>query len=296
VMKKLSQARVATFALLGVTVVWGSTFIVIKDSIVRQPEADFLATRFSIAAILLICARPQALRAISKQTLLRGILLGGALGGGYLAQTFGLRTASAAVSGFITGLFVVFTPIIGGWILKRPVGRWPWIAVVFATIGLALLSLKGWSIGGGEGLTILCALGFALHIVGLGEWSMHENAYSFAIVQLLVVSLICWIAALTDGYQAPPDRGVWGALLLTSVAGTAVAFVVQTWTQALVAPTRAAVIMTMEPVFSGVFAVYIGHEHMTFKMLTGGALVLIAMYLVELGPKKAWQDVTRANH
>lgn len=276
--------------------VWGSTFIIIKDAITRQPASDFLATRFTIAALLLILVRPKALKSISKQTLVRGSLLGAALGGGYLAQTFGLRTASAAVSGFITGLFVVFTPIIGGWILRRPVGRWPWVAVLLATIGLALLSLKGWSIGGGEGLTVLCALGFALHIVGLGEWSMHENAYSFAIVQLSIVSLLCWVAALSDGYQPPPDRGVWGGLLFISVAGTAVAFVVQTWAQALVAPTRAAVIMTMEPVFSGVFAVYVGHEHMTFKMLTGGALVLLAMYLVELGPKKAWQDVTRAHH
>ena len=295
-MKKLSQARIASFALLGVTVVWGSTFIVIKDSIVRQPAADFLATRFSIAALLLILARPKALKAISKQTLVRGSLLGCALGGGYLAQTFGLRTASAAVSGFITGLFVVFTPIIGGWILHRPVGRWPWIAAIFAALGLALLSLKGWSIGDGEGLTVITALGFALHIVGLGEWSLHENAYSFAIVQLSVVSLLCWAAALPNGYQYPPDRGVWGALLLTSVAGTAVAFVVQTWTQSLIAPTSAAVIMTMEPVFSGVFAVYVGHEHLTIKMFAGGALVLLAMYLVELGPKKTWQDVTRANH
>ncbi|CAB4691909.1 unannotated protein [freshwater metagenome] len=295
-MRSLSQARIATFALLGVTVVWGSTFILIKDSITRQPAADFLATRFTFAALLLILVRPKALKSISKQTLVRGSLLGIALGGGYLAQTFGLRTASAAVSGFITGLFVVFTPIIGGWILRRPVGRWPWVAALFATFGLALLSLKGWSMGGGEGLTVLCAVGFALHIVGLGEWSQHENAYSFAIVQLSIVALICWVAALTNGYQAPPDRGVWGALLFIAVAGTAIAFVIQTWAQALVAPTRAAVIMTMEPVFSGIFAVYVGNEHMTLKMLAGGALVLLAMYLVELGPKKAWQDVTRANH
>ena len=180
--------------------------------------------------------------------------------------------------------------------MRRPVGRWPWIAAIFAALGLALLSLKWWSIGGGEGLTVITALGFALHIVGLGEWSMHENAYSFAIVQLSVVSLLCWGAALPNGYQYPPDRGVWGAILFTSVAGTAVAFVVQTWTQSLIAPTSAAVIMTMEPVFSGVFAVYVGHEYLTTKMFIGGALVLLAMYLVELGPKKAWQDVTRANH
>ena len=295
-MKSLSHARIATFALLGVTVVWGSTFILIKDSITRQPPADFLATRFTIAALLLVLVRPKALKSISKHTLVRGSLLGVALGGGYLAQTFGLRTAPAVVSGFITGLFVVFTPIIGGWILRRPIGRWPWVGVLLATIGLALLSLKGWSMGGGEALTVLTAVGFALHIVGLGEWSMHENAYSFAIVQLSIVSLLCWVAALPDGYQPPPDRGVWGALLFISVTCTAVAFVVQTWAQALVAPTRAAVIMTMEPVFSGVFAVYVGNENMTLKMLIGGALVLLAMYLVELGPKKTWQDVTRANH
>lgn len=217
--------------------------------------------------------------------LLHGSILGLALGLGYITQTYGLRITSAAVSGFITGMFVVFTPLIGAGILRRRVEKITWLAVFLATIGLAFLSLRGLSIGKGEALTLLCAFGFALHIVGLGEWSSLHDSYLIAIIQLIVVSILCWIVSLSHGYKAPPDYGVWGAVILTAIFATAIAFLVQTWAQSLIAPTRAAVIMTMEPVFAGFFAVLLGGEHLTIKIVIGGVLVISAMYLVELGPR-----------
>ena len=275
----------ATIALVGVTLVWGSTFVVMKAAIARQPEADFLATRFSLATICMILVRPQVLRRLNKRIIFHGTLLGLALGLGYISQTYGLRLTSAAVSGFITGMFVVFTPLIGAVVLRRRVDGWTWLAVALATFGLALLSLHGFSVGRGETLTLLCALGFALHIVGLGEWSALHDSYVIAIIQLAMVSVLCWIVALSHGYHAPPDYGVWGAVILTAIFATAIAFLIQTWAQSLMAPTRAAVIMTMEPVFAGFFAVLLGGERLTAKIILGGAFVIAAMYLVELGPK-----------
>lgn len=263
------------------------TFVMVKDAISRMPVMDFLAVRFALATTLMIMIRPLVLKKLSMADWQRGAVLGLLLGAGYVAQTFGLAHTSAAVSGFITGMFVVFTPIIAGLFLRRPVGRAAWAGVGVATLGLAIISLRGFSIGGGELLTLLCALIYAVHIVALGEWSAGRNPYALAVVQLGVVTLVCGAAALPGGIMLPPDTAAWTAILVTAVFATAFAFVIQTWAQAIISPTRAAIVMTMEPVFAGLFAVWLGGEHLGIRTVLGGALVLAAMYLVELGPRRA---------
>lgn len=283
------REALAIASLVGVTAVWGSTFVMMKDAIERQPVMDFLATRFLIAALCLIIVRPRAVFALSRIDVTRGVLLGFALGSGYIAQTFGLEKTSAAVSGFITGMFVVFTPIIAAALLRRPIGAFAWLAVAIATAGLAVISLRGWSIGIGEALTVICAIMFALHIVGLGEWSSASTAYALAVVQVTTVGVLCAVVSLQGGYQRPPDSRVWFAIIVTAVFATAIAFLVQTWAQSQIDPTRAAVVMTMEPVFAGFFAVLLGGERLSLRTILGGALVVIAMYLVELGPRRVGQ-------
>lgn len=285
----MKREPVAILALIAVTAVWGSTFVMMKDAIERQPEMDFLATRFVLAAACMLIARPTAIRGLDRRGWTHGILLGLALGAGYITQTFGLAKTSAAVSGFITGMFVVFTPLIAALVLRKPVGGFAWLAVTIATFGLALISLRGWSIGVGEALTVICALMFAFHIVGLGEWSTSSTAYALAVVQISTVGVMCAGMSLSNGYQPPPDSRVWFAVIVTAVFATAIAFFVQTWTQSLIAPTRAAVIMTMEPVFAGFFAVLVGGEILSMRTVVGGALVVGAMYLVELGPRREGQ-------
>ena len=284
----MSRSRVelwALLALVGVCILWGSTFVVVKHAVERMPVMDFLAWRFAIATIVMVVARPQVLRSVGRQQLRRGVLLGAALGAGYVAQTFGLERTPATVSGFITGLFVVFTPLCSGFVLRRVVPPQAWWGVTVAVAGLALLSLRGLSVGTGEAITLLCAIAFALHIVGLGEWSTADQAYGLAIVQLATVTVMSVVAAAPDTLSPPPDAGVWGAVLLTGIAATAVAFFIQTWAQAHLHPTRAAVVMTMEPVFAGVFGVAIGGDHLGARTVVGALLVLAAMYLVELGPR-----------
>lgn len=281
-----SPTRAPALALLGVTAVWGSTFVVVKDAIARMPVADFLAWRFALATLTMLLLRPRAVAALGPAGRRAGALLGLVLGAGYLLQTFGLATTPAGVSGFLTGLFVVLTPLAAAVLLReRPAGS-AWAATGLAVLGLALLSLHGLSVGVGELLLVGCAAAFALHIVGLGRWAASFDAYGLAVVQLLAVTALCALLALPGGIAVPPDGGVWAALALTALAATAVAYVVQTWAQAHLTPTRAAVVMSMEPVFGGLFAIGLAGERLTGRSLLGAALVLAAMLLTELGPRR----------
>jgi drug/metabolite transporter (DMT)-like permease len=282
-----SPEAIGTVALIGVTAVWGSTFVVVKDAVERMPVMDFLAWRFALAAVAMALVRPGAVTGLGRDGRRHGVLLGLALAAGYVAQTFGLQRTPATISGFITGLFVVFTPLCAGLLLRRRVDVVSWLGVAIATGGLALLSLHGLSVGRGEAITLLCALSFALHIVGLGEWSKPQDAYGLAVIQLATVAVVSAVAAAPDTLRPPPDGKVWGAVLLTALAATAIGFFVQTWAQAHLAPTRAAVVMTMEPVFAGIFGVAFGGDDLTGRVIVGALLVLAAMFLVELGPRRA---------
>ena len=274
-----------TLALVGVTAVWGSTFVVVKDAVGQMPVTDFLTWRFALAAAAMLLLRPRSVASLGTAGRRAGAVVGLALGAGYLLQTLGLQHTSAAVSGFITGMFVVLTPLGAAVLLRKPPGAVAWLAVALATVGLGLLSLHGLSVGLGELLTLGCAVAFALHIVGLGRWASSYDAFGLAVVQLLTTALMCAAVAVPGGLAVPPSASVWGALALTALAATALAFVVQTWAQAHLAPTRAAVVMTMEPVFSGVFAVLVAGEVLGPRTLAGAALVLAAMVLTEVGPR-----------
>ena len=273
---------IASVALVGVTAVWGYTFLVVQDAVARMPVMDFLAWRFVVASVVMIALRPTCLRNVTRLELLRGVGLGTILGLGYIAQTYGLRYTSAAISGFITGMFVVLTPVMSWILLRRKTNRNTWMVVALATVGLALLSLNGWSVGIGELLTLGCAVFFAIHIVGLGEWSSQYDPYAFSLLQIGTVAVISLIAATPGGIAVPPDHGVWGVVGITGVLATAVAFFVQTWAQSLVSATRAAVVMTMEPVFAGLFAVVIGGNQLTLRTLGGAACILAAMFIINL--------------
>ncbi|MCD6391757.1 MAG: DMT family transporter [Dehalococcoidia bacterium] len=277
-----ASPMIASVAFVGVTAVWGYTFLVVQDAIAHIAVMDFLAWRFIVASIVMIALRPTCLRNVTRLELLRGIGLGTVLGLGYIVQTYGLRYTSAATSGFITGMFVVLAPVMSWILLRRKTNRNTWMIVALATVGLALLSFNGWSIGIGELLTLVCAVFFAVHIVGLGEWSSEYKPYSLALLQIATVAVISLIAATHKGITVPSDPGVWKAVMITGILATAVAFFVQTWVQSLISPTRAAVIMTMEPVFAGLFAIVLGGDQLTLRTLGGAACILAAMLIINL--------------
>ena len=155
------------------------------------------------------------------------------------------------------------------------------MCVVIATVCLALLSLQGWSIVFGELLVLGSAFGFGAHIIALGKWSNGRDAYAMTVVQLTVCAIMSGIASIFEGgYQLPPDGGVWATVIFTAVICTAVAFVIQTWSQAHMTTTKVAVILTMEVVFAAVFAIVFGGETLTLQKALGGLLVLVAMFVI----------------
>lgn len=276
----------ATLGLLAVTAACGSTFFLIKDLLDRIPVADFLAVRFTIAALALWLIAPRAVARLSAIARRRAVLLGLVYGAGQLLQTAGLGHTSASVSGFVTGMYVVMTPLFAAALVRARVGASAWVAVVLATGGLALLSLQGFAMGLGESLTLVSAALYALHIVALGAWSTPREALGLSIVQLAVITVVCWAGALPGGVELPTTGSDWLATLYMALVAGAFALVVQTWAQAHMSATRAAIVMTMEPVFAAAFAVGWGGEDLSARMVGGGALVLAAMYLAELGPRR----------
>jgi drug/metabolite transporter (DMT)-like permease len=275
----------AVLLLLLASAIWGATFVVVKQAIAQTSVLDFLAWRFILAGLVLAIFRPRPLLRLGRRGWRNGALLGMALTAGYLTQTYGLKTTPAAVSGFLTGLQVVFTPVIGWALLRRrPVSR-TWTAVLVATAGLAVLTLRGAHFGIGEGLTIVSAVLFALQIVGLEQWASAEDAYALATVQLLAIGVVTLVAAAPNGLRLPSGPSIWGAVVLTALAATAFAFVAQSWAQSHLSATSAAVVFTTEPVFAAAFA-WVSGERLGWPLVVGGALVVLAMLVMGAGSRR----------
>jgi drug/metabolite transporter (DMT)-like permease len=266
--------------LLAVSAIWGGAFVVMKSALHRLDVNSFLAWRFIFATLILIALNPKVLKKINRRFLAKGALVGTFLGGGYIFQSFGLTLTTVAKTGFITGLYVVLTPLIGAALLRKSIHRSQWFSVVLATAGLLMLSFKGLHLGLGEFLVFLSALLFAAHIVALGEWSSGMDTYALTVVQLGTCALLTTLASLKSGFHTPPDAGVWWAIIYCAIFATAIAFIFQTWAQSFMAPTTVAVILTMEVVFAALFGILFAHESMTTKTALGGGMVMVAMYLI----------------
>lgn len=277
------RPRLVAVALLLVTsAIWGSTFVVVKQAVSQTSVLDFLAWRFLLAGLLLAVLRPRALVRLGRRGWRHGALLGVALAAGYMTQTYGLEYTSAAVSGFLTGLQVVFTPVIAWMVLRHRPGRRTWAAVVIATAGLGVLALRGAPFGAGEALTVLSAGLFAVQIVGLERWATAKDAYGLATVQLLTIGAASLMAASPGGIGMPRTPAIWGAVVLTALAATAFAFVVQTWAQSHLSASSAAVVFTTEPLFAALFA-WVSGEQLGWALVVGGVLVVLAMLVMGVG-------------
>jgi drug/metabolite transporter (DMT)-like permease len=275
-----------TLALLGVTAAWGSTFFLIKDLLEEVSVLDFLSVRFAIAAVVLWAIAPRSVGRLSQDELKHGVVLGLVYGVAQVMQTTGLERTPATVAGFVTGMYVVATPIFAAVLLHERITRTIWVAVVVATIGLAFLSLSGFTVSFGVVIIFASAMLYALHIIGLGLWSRDTNVFGLAIVQMVVIALICTVVTAPNGIETPVSVGGWTALIYMAVVAGALAMLGQTWAQAHMSSARAAIIMTMEPVWAAFFAVLFGGESLTARMLVGGGFVLAAMYIVELSPRR----------
>jgi len=267
---------------MAVAAIWGSAFLSMKGTLERLDVNSFLTWRFTIATLLLIAIRPSVLKKIDLPFLKKGALLGLFLSSGYIFQSFGLTLTTVSNTGFITGLYVVLTPIVAAVILRKNITLVEWFAVLVATVGLALLSFNGIQFGIGEFLVLISALLFAFHIVGLGEWSKGLDTYALTVLQLGTCAVVTFLASFKSGFKAPPDSGVWWSIIYTAIFATALAFIVQTWAQSFIAPSTVGVILAAEVVFAAGFGIWLLDEPVTLRIALGGLLVLASMYLIIL--------------
>ncbi|HUX67674.1 MAG TPA: DMT family transporter [Terriglobales bacterium] len=281
-----ARARVwlADLALLGVTLVWGVTFPVVKAALADAGPLSFNAARLSLAALLLAAVYwPR--RRLPAATWGVGALLGLFLAAGYALQTVGLETTPPAVSAFLTSVSVVLVPALlaVGW--RRRLAPTAWAGALLALAGLYLLLAApggGVGTGWGEGLTLGCALAFALHIITLGEWAPRLGFRDLAVLQIGFAAAFTWVAlplAERPHWQASPRLGL--ALLATAVLATAVAFTAQSWAQQFTPATHTAVVFAFEPVFAWLASTLGWHERLRAAQLAGAALIVLAMVVVE---------------
>jgi len=257
--------------LLMVTAVWGWTFVLVKDAITHYPTLPFLQIRF-ILAFLVMVALVRGLP--TRREVWVGIIAGAVLAAGYLAQTVGLTMTSPGNSGLITGLFVVFTPLIDR-IFGVPLHRWTLIAVVTALAGTAMLVGGPAGFGLGDLLTIICAVLFALHIVLLSRWSPGLRSAPLAMMQMGTSALI-----FTGGGSwslRAPSPGVWLAIVITGVFASALAFYIQTWAQQHLSASRTALILATEPAWAVAAAVILAGQRFGLLQAVGAGLVLAAI-------------------
>lgn len=282
-MRGFSAHRLATAAMLVMAALWGSTFFVLKDLVDRLPAPDLLFLRFALAFVVLAVITPRSLR-MDRATLVKGLSMGAAFSVAQVLQTSALPFTSASISGFVTGLYVVATPLLAAVFLGKRITRVIGGAAVLATVGMGILSLTpsagGTGPGVGELMTFVAALAFAGHIILAGEFATPKNSMSLTIVQTGVLVVTCGIFAAPGGLTVPTSALDWGRIAYLGVLCGALTLFLQIWAQAHVEPTRAAVIMSSEPVWAAFFAILLGGELLDWRILVGGAAVMAASWLV----------------
>src|SRR5215218_4400673 len=283
--RRLRQA--AELALVGIASVWGLTFVMVQDAIELLPTMAFLAYRFIPATLIVALIFQRRLRALPREGWLAGVVMGVFLTGGYVFQTLGLEETSASNAGFITGLFVVLTPVLGAVFLRQRIPPIAWAAAGVSMLGLWLLSGAGGDVDlRGDGLVLLCAFSLAAHILATARAVERFDVGALLAVQLGVVGLTCLaIGAAAGQLEAPEGATVWSALIVTSLVASALGFFVQTFAQQHAPPARTALILASEPAFAGLFGYLLADERLSAVSWTGAGLILVAVVAVELAPR-----------
>ena len=279
----------AELILASVTLFWGATFPIVKDAITEMPVMAFLWVRFAIAAIILaFLAGRSGFATLDRRGWLVGVLLGSLLAIAFILQTFGLERTSSANTGFLTGLGVIWVPLLAGPLLKKPAAIGSKIGVGFALIGLFLLTWHTpWTINFGDLLVVICSIFIALHILGLDIFTQGYDGKALTFVQIATASLLYLTGSLFFEPVSWPQ--VWTgsllfAFLITSVFATVFAFWAMTTFQNRTTPTRAALIYTLEPVFAAIFSIWLAGDRLTAIGWFGGILIVFGMIFAEAWP------------
>jgi len=273
---------VALAALVAVTAVWGLTFVQVKDAVDLYPLFAFLAVRFAIASATLAVPAWPRLRGLGRRGWSAGAVLGLLLASGYALQTAGLQRTTVSSTGFITGLYVVFTPLLALALFRTAIAGAVWVGVALSTVGLALLSGVGGGELGGDALVLAGSAVYSLQIVLMERAAPRFDPLAFTQVEMLA-SCAGFVAVAVAAGQVEAPRGwtVWSALLVTGIFASALAFLVQTWAQRSTSATRTALAFAMEPVFAAFFGFWLAGDRLGAGGLAGAALIMGGIVVAE---------------
>src|SRR5690554_7190308 len=278
--------------LIIITLVWGTTFTVTRSFLDYVPPLYFLAWRFSVAAIGLLLLNCKNLATITRDELLGGAILGATMALGFIAQTVGMVYSTAAKAGFITGLAVVLVPLLGAMFFRR---RPHFVVYAFAAVsavGLALLSLDfsaGLVLNQGDLYLLLCAVCFAFNILFLNIYAPRCRILMLSLVQVVFTGMVCWLATVLFEEPVSFTGPMWLGLVYLAVVATIFTTVGQTWGQRMVAPERAALIFTLEPIFAAIFAMFLLGERLAPLGMLGSILIMVGIIGAEFTPRKVKQ-------
>jgi drug/metabolite transporter (DMT)-like permease len=273
---------VALLALIAVTAIWGVTFVQVKDAVEIYPLFAFLAVRYGIATGVLAVVGGRRVRTLGRSGFAAGAVLGGLLGLGIGLQTAGLERTTVSSTGFITGLYVVLTPLFGLLLFRTRVGLEVWAGVVLAVVGLAMLA--GVPVGepGGNLLVLASTAAQALQIVMVERYASRYDAVALVLVELCACFLGFLAIALALGQlELPHGWTVWGALLVTGVFASALAYLIQVWAQRRMSAARIAIVFSLETVFAGIFGYWLAGDRLGWLGWGGCAVILAGIALAE---------------
>lgn len=285
VTKDIKTQILASLGMLLTTIIWGFAFVVVKNSLDLIPPTYMLAFRFTIAALLLGVIFWKRMRAVDKGTLLEGAVIGLFLFLSYLFQTIGCKYTTAGKNAFLTTVYVVLVPFLHWLMNKKRPDAYCVAAAFLAIVGIGLLSLQGdFTLQLGDILTLVCSLGFALHMIYVDRYSKKRDPVVLTVLQLAVAALLGWVLApfFDGGFPAAAfDKSILVGMLYLGVFSTAVGFLLQNVCQKYTSPNMASLLLSMESVFGMLFSVIFLHEVLGLRMIAGCVLMFIAIITAE---------------
>jgi drug/metabolite transporter (DMT)-like permease len=279
------DSRAPDLVLVGITMIWGATFLVVQTALQWAGPFGFVALRFGMAGLFALAVAWRSLRGLTRAELGAGTLIGVVLFGSYSLQTMGLTAIASSKSAFLTGLYVPLVPLFQLLLFRRVPGRSAWCGIGIAFAGLVLLSdPRGmeFSFGKGEWLTVAGAAMIALEISLVGRFAGQCEPRRIAVVQLLVVSLLSLLAMQATGEALPQANPLLIACVVGMGAATALIQIAMNWAQKTVPATRATIIYAMEPVWAGLVG-WLAGENLTVLGISGAALIVLSVLVSQLG-------------
>ena len=272
----------ATAALILVTAVWGITFVQVKDAVELYPLLAFLAIRYVIASAALAPIALRRLGGFGREGLVAGAILGSLIALGIGLQTAGLERTTVTSTGFITGLYVLFTPLLGLALFRTPIPRSLWAGVALALVGLAFLSGVPQGSGRGDLLVLISAFVQAFHIVMVERYANRFDVFALTFVQVAAAAVAFGAVSLAfEELTVPRGWTVWSALIVTGLFAVAFAYVVQVWAQRRVSATRIAIVFSLETVFAGLFGYLLAGDRLGALGFAGCAAIFAGIVVAE---------------